>query len=180
MYNNILVLNVCSFILHVQLYMYNCTCTIIVDLPLASYTCINANVQQSKQSCKISRVQLLYKYGYTCTMIVLMNRKSDILAYSPYFLSLSNLMLQKFNKKLNLSKVKFAKFNDSGQLVAFYAFSFIFAGNILWNVSSNYNIVMLITKRPHHIHCELNHIVLHLSSVIIRYTPFNICGNFNY
>ncbi|KAF6025445.1 hypothetical protein EB796_016252 [Bugula neritina] len=40
--------------------------------------------------------------------------------------------LDKFNKKLHLSKVKFAKFNESGQLLAFYAFSFIFAANLVW------------------------------------------------
>jgi len=47
-------------------------------------------------------------------------------------------VLDKFNRKLHLSKVKFVKFNESGQLLAFFIISLVWAGDIiykehLWN-----------------------------------------------
>jgi len=45
------------------------------------------------------------------------------------------ILLQKVNKKLYLSKVKFAKFNESGQLASFYLCSFAFGANLLYEVS---------------------------------------------
>merc|ERR1712012_714787 len=41
-------------------------------------------------------------------------------------------LLDKMNRKLHLSKVKHAKFNESGQLLAFYLISVIWAGDILF------------------------------------------------
>merc|ERR1719150_976785 len=41
-------------------------------------------------------------------------------------------LLDKVNRKLHLSKVKHAKFNESGQLLAFYLISVIWAGDILF------------------------------------------------
>merc|ERR1712158_348959 len=40
-------------------------------------------------------------------------------------------LLDKVNKKLHLSKVKHAKFNESGQLLAFYITSIVWAGDIV-------------------------------------------------
>jgi len=47
-------------------------------------------------------------------------------------------ILDKFNRKLHLSKVKYVKFNESGQLIAFFLISLVWAGDIiykehLWN-----------------------------------------------
>merc|ERR1711970_816745 len=41
-------------------------------------------------------------------------------------------LLDKVNKKLHLSKIKHAKFNESGQLLSFYLISVIWAGDILF------------------------------------------------
>ena len=41
-------------------------------------------------------------------------------------------LLDKVNRKLHLSKVKHAKFNESGQLMSFYLVSVIWAGDILF------------------------------------------------
>ena len=41
-------------------------------------------------------------------------------------------LLDKVNRKLHLSKVKHAKFNESGQLLSFYLISVIWAGDILF------------------------------------------------
>merc|ERR1711923_306815 len=40
-------------------------------------------------------------------------------------------LLDKVNKKLHLSKVKFGKFNESGQLLAFYLVSLVWGGDLL-------------------------------------------------
>ena len=40
-------------------------------------------------------------------------------------------LLDKVNKKLHLSKIKHAKFNESGQLLAFYITSIVWAGDIV-------------------------------------------------
>merc|ERR1711953_1456056 len=40
-------------------------------------------------------------------------------------------LLDKVNKKLHLSKVKYGKFNESGQLLAFYLVSLIWGGDLL-------------------------------------------------
>merc|ERR1711937_126044 len=50
-------------------------------------------------------------------------------------------LLDKVNKKLHLSKIKHAKFNESGQLLAFYLVSLVWGGDIilkenLFNISS--------------------------------------------
>jgi len=45
---------------------------------------------------------------------------------------IQEFLLDKVNKKLHLSKVKFAKFNESGQLLSFYVFSVTYAANLLW------------------------------------------------
>ena len=39
--------------------------------------------------------------------------------------------IDKVNKKLHLSKIKHAKFNESGQLLAFFLMSLFWAGDIL-------------------------------------------------
>merc|ERR1719187_2216137 len=41
-------------------------------------------------------------------------------------------LLDKVNKKLHLSKIKHAKFNESGQLLAFYITSLCWAGDIIF------------------------------------------------
>merc|ERR1712183_834668 len=40
-------------------------------------------------------------------------------------------LLDKVNKKLHLSKIKHAKFNESGQLLAFYLVSLVWGGDII-------------------------------------------------
>merc|ERR1739838_1203639 len=40
-------------------------------------------------------------------------------------------LLDKVNKKLHLSKIKHAKFNESGQLLSFYITSIVWAGDIV-------------------------------------------------
>merc|ERR1719347_471596 len=40
-------------------------------------------------------------------------------------------LLDKVNKKLHLSKVKYGKFNESGQLLAFYIVSLVWGGDLL-------------------------------------------------
>jgi len=41
-------------------------------------------------------------------------------------------LLDKVNRKLHLSKVKHAKFNESGQLLSFYIVSLLWAADIIW------------------------------------------------
>jgi translocating chain-associated membrane protein 1 len=36
------------------------------------------------------------------------------------------------NRKLHLSKIKHAKFNESGQLISFYLISLLWAADIIW------------------------------------------------
>ena len=45
-------------------------------------------------------------------------------------------LLDKVNKKLHLSKIKHAKFNESGQLLAFYITSIVWAGDIILRFES--------------------------------------------
>ena len=46
-------------------------------------------------------------------------------------------LLDKVNKKLHLSKIKHAKFNESGQLLAFYITSIVWAGDIVLRFESS-------------------------------------------
>ena len=45
------------------------------------------------------------------------------------------MFMQKINRKLHLSKLKHSKFDESAQLVAFYAISVVAGADIIYNVS---------------------------------------------
>merc|ERR1712179_270165 len=57
-------------------------------------------------------------------------------------------LLDKVNKKLHLSKVKYNKFNESGQLLAFYLMSLIWAGDIMFR-ENLFNVSALWEGYPH-------------------------------
>lgn len=57
-------------------------------------------------------------------------------------------LLDKVNKKLHLSKIKHAKFNESGQLLSFYLMSLIWAGDIIFR-ENLFNVASLWEGYPH-------------------------------
>jgi len=57
-------------------------------------------------------------------------------------------LLDKVNKKLHLSKIKHAKFNESGQLLAFYLVSLVWGGDIILK-ENLFNIASLWEGYPH-------------------------------
>jgi len=57
-------------------------------------------------------------------------------------------LLDKVNKKLHLSKIKHAKFNESGQLLAFYLVSLVWGGDIILK-ENLFNIANLWEGYPH-------------------------------
>jgi len=57
-------------------------------------------------------------------------------------------LLDKVNKKLHLSKIKHAKFNESGQLLSFYLISLFWAGDIIYR-ENMLNIASLWEGYPH-------------------------------
>jgi len=57
-------------------------------------------------------------------------------------------LLDKVNKKLHLSKIKHAKFNESGQLLSFYLMSLIWAGDIMFR-ENLFNVSALWEGYPH-------------------------------
>merc|ERR1712180_233511 len=57
-------------------------------------------------------------------------------------------LLDKVNKKLHLSKIKHAKFNESGQLLSFYLISLIWAGDIIYK-ENLMNVSALWDGYPH-------------------------------
>merc|ERR1712002_158061 len=57
-------------------------------------------------------------------------------------------LLDKVNKKLHLSKIKHAKFNESGQLLSFYLMSLFWAGDIIFR-ENLFNVSALWEGYPH-------------------------------
>jgi len=57
-------------------------------------------------------------------------------------------LLDKVNKKLHLSKIKHAKFNESGQLLSFYLMSLCWAGDIIFR-ENLFNVAALWDGYPH-------------------------------
>merc|ERR1712106_598767 len=57
-------------------------------------------------------------------------------------------LLDKVNKKLHLSKIKHAKFNESGQLLSFYLVSLVWGGDIILK-ENLFNIASLWEGYPH-------------------------------
>merc|ERR1712215_639684 len=57
-------------------------------------------------------------------------------------------LLDKVNKKLHLSKIKHAKFNESGQLLSFYLMSLCWAGDIIFR-ENLFNVASLWDGYPH-------------------------------
>jgi len=57
-------------------------------------------------------------------------------------------LLDKVNKKLHLSKIKHAKFNESGQLLSFYLMSLVWAGDIIFR-ENLFNVSALWEGYPH-------------------------------
>merc|ERR1711962_1264430 len=57
-------------------------------------------------------------------------------------------LLDKINKKLHLSKIKHAKFNESGQLLSFYLMSLCWAGGIIFR-ENLFNVASLWDGYPH-------------------------------
>merc|ERR1712236_123014 len=57
-------------------------------------------------------------------------------------------LLDKVNKKLHLSKIKHAKFNESGQLLSFYSMSLCWAGDIIFR-ENLFNVASLWDGYPH-------------------------------
>jgi len=57
-------------------------------------------------------------------------------------------LLDKVNKKLHLSKIKHAKFNESGQLLAFYLVSLVWGGDLIMR-ENLFNISALWDGYPH-------------------------------
>ncbi|XP_067950293.1 translocating chain-associated membrane protein 1-like 1 [Watersipora subatra] len=97
--------------------------------PLASsFIAISHNVTYEEVGADGSDL-VLYRPGMKDVLAVFFYTLIMILAHAV----IQEFILDKFNKKQNLSKAKFAKFNESGQLAAFYTFSFVFAGSLLWN-----------------------------------------------
>lgn len=70
---------------------------------------------------------------------------------SGWFIKLSVIffIFQKIIKKLHLSKAKNNKFNESGQLLAFYLFSIIWGGDIIFWENFIFNISSLWEGYPH-------------------------------
>lgn len=58
------------------------------------------------------------------------------------------LSLQKINRKKHFSKTKHSKFNESGQLSAFYLFSFGWGTSILLSVCTEVNLTLWYMKAP--------------------------------
>merc|ERR1712012_613624 len=57
-------------------------------------------------------------------------------------------LLDKVNRKLHLSKIKHAKFNESGQLLSFYLISLVWAGDIIYR-ENMMNVASLWEGYPH-------------------------------
>jgi len=57
-------------------------------------------------------------------------------------------VLDKINRRLHLSKIKHAKFDESGQLVSFYILSLVAAADLIWR-EKIFNISMLWEAYPH-------------------------------
>jgi len=57
-------------------------------------------------------------------------------------------LLDKVNRKLHLSKIKHAKFNESGQLLSFYLISLVWAGDIIYR-ENMMNVALLWEGYPH-------------------------------
>ncbi|XP_059484465.1 translocating chain-associated membrane protein 1 [Neocloeon triangulifer] len=58
-------------------------------------------------------------------------------------------ILDKFSKRLHLSKSKQSKFNESGQLLFFYVISFLWAGDIMFRENLLLNLSSLWLNYPH-------------------------------
>ncbi|GIY11857.1 translocating chain-associated membrane protein 1 [Caerostris darwini] len=88
---------------------------------------------------------VLYTYG-----------RQDLCVITFYFLIaivmhaiLQEYALDKLNRKLHLSKMKHSKFNESGQLLVFYAISLIWGGDIIIRDGYLLNISKLWQDYPH-------------------------------
>ena len=60
-----------------------------------------------------------------------------------------DFLFQKLNRRMHLSKVKHSKFNESGQLLAFYATSAVWGTDIIIREGYVANIGSLWTDYPH-------------------------------
>ncbi|KAF4523478.1 hypothetical protein B566_EDAN004547 [Ephemera danica] len=58
-------------------------------------------------------------------------------------------ILDKFSRKLHLSKSKHSKFNESGQLLVFYVVSVLWGGDVIFREQLLFNISSLWTGYPH-------------------------------
>ncbi|KAG9332569.1 hypothetical protein JZ751_014667 [Albula glossodonta] len=77
-------------------------------------------------------------------------------------------ILDKINRRLHLSKTKHSKFNESGQLAAFYLFSFIWGSSILTGEEFATNPTFLWEGYPH------NHMVMLQLSALSLHCSFQV------
>lgn len=78
------------------------------------------------------------------------NRRSTPLRINWLIFFLSYLSFQKISKKLHLSKFKLARFNESGQLVVFYAMSFLWGLEVIFREKYIGNVSKLWDEFPNH------------------------------
>lgn len=93
--------------------------------------------------------------GQTMDMVFYTNGLKDIPAIFFYLLIavvmhqiVQEYLLDKINRKLHLSKIKNAKFNESGQLLSFYLVSIVWAVDIIWR-ENLFSIRLLWEGYPH-------------------------------
>eukprot|EP00094_Tigriopus_californicus_P007550 TCALIF_07270-PA protein Name:"Similar to tram1l1 Translocating chain-associated membrane protein 1-like 1 (Xenopus laevis)" AED:0.03 eAED:0.03 QI:0/0/0/1/1/1/2/0/375 len=93
--------------------------------------------------------------GQTMDMVFYTNGWKDVPAIFFYLLIavvmhqiVQEYLLDKINRKLHLSKIKHAKFNESGQLLSFYLVSMVWAVDIIWR-ENLFSIRLLWEGYPH-------------------------------
>lgn len=84
-------------------------------------------------------VSVTHTLKYTYLTIISVNCSALLIVF---------LSLQKINRKKHFSKTKHSKFNESGQLSAFYLFSFGWGTSILLSVCTEVNLTLWYMKAP--------------------------------
>jgi translocating chain-associated membrane protein 1 len=112
-----------------------------VTAPLASvFIAPKHNVTELDMSAKA-----LYSYGYKDICLVLFYTLAAVIFHAV----IQEYVLDKLMKKVRLSKTKANKFNESGQLVAFYALSVAWAINIFKEEGYFQSVNFFWTGYPH-------------------------------
>lgn len=112
-----------------------------VTSPLASvFIAPKHNVTEGDATTKV-----LYSYGMKDICLVLFYTIAAVIFHAV----IQEYALDKLMKKVRLSKTKASKFNESGQLVAFYTFSVIWAANVFKEENFFQSVNFLWTGYPH-------------------------------